>query len=68
MRHETVWLDCTIDRNSIETGRVVREVAAAVMIEKYRINLTFPLLFAPFLFSFFIFVLFCNSEGYRTIM
>ena len=52
----------------MKTGRVVREVAAAVMIEKYRINLTFLLLFAPFLFSFFIFALFCNSEGYCTII
>ena len=35
-----------IDRNSIKTGRVEREVTAAVMIEKYRINLTFLLIFA----------------------
>ena len=37
---------------------MVREVTAAVMIEKYGINLTFLLLFASFLFSFFIFVFF----------
>ena len=37
---------------------MVREASAEVMIEKYRINLTFLLLFASLLFSFFIFVLF----------
>ena len=46
MRHENVWLDRTIHRTSIKTERVVREAAAAVMTEKYRINLTFFLLFA----------------------
>ena len=46
MRHETAWLDRTIHCNSIKTGRVVREAAVAVMIEKYCINLTFLLLFA----------------------
>ena len=46
--------------------RMVRKVTAVVMVEKYGTNLTFLLLFASFLFSFF--VLFCNSEGYRTII
>ena len=30
MRHETVWLDHTIDRNSIKTGGLVRVAAAIV--------------------------------------
>ena len=37
---------------------MVREVLAAVMFEKYRFNLTFLLLFASFLYPFFIFVFF----------
>ena len=51
MRHETVWVDRTIDSNSIKIARVVREATVAVMIEKYRINLTFLLLFASLRFS-----------------
>ena len=46
MRHETVWVDRTIDSNSIkinsEGGK--RSIAAALMIEKNCINLTFFLL------------------------
>ena len=53
MRHKTVWLDRTIDCNSIKPERVVREAAAAVvMIENYRINLSLFLLFASLLYSF----------------
>ena len=52
MRHETVRVDHTLDRNSIKTDRMVREAAVVVMVEKYGINLTFLLLFASFLFSF----------------
>ena len=65
MRHKTVWLDHTIDCNSIKTGSVVRETAAAVMIDKYRINLTFLLLFASFLCSlfFFVFLLFLQRRS-----
>ena len=65
MRHETVWLDRTIHCDSIKIRRVVRETAAAVMIDKYRINLTFLLLFASFLCSlfFFVFLLFLQRRS-----
>ena len=71
MRHETVWLDRTIDRNFIKTGRLVRETTAAVMIEKYHIKLTFLLFFASFCFSFpYSSLILCYSydEGYRMII
>ena len=57
MRHETVRLDRTIDCSSIKTGRMVREAVAAVIIEKYRSNLNFLLVFffASLLCSFFFF-------------
>ena len=44
---------------------MVRETAAAVMIDKYRINLTFLLLFASFLCSlfFFVFLLFLQRRS-----
>ena len=63
MRHETVWLDRTIDRNSIKTGRVVREATAAVRNEKYRINLTPLLLFASLLCSFFFYLFYYSAEA-----
>ena len=66
MRHETVWVDRTIDRIFIKTDRMVREVTAAVMIENYRIDLTFHLLFASFrfasLFSFFFLFYFVTAS------
>ena len=53
MRHETLWVDRTIDSTFIKTDRMVRrEAAVAVMVEKCGIKLTFLLLFASFLFSF----------------
>ena len=50
---------------------VVREVTAEVMIEKYRINLTFLLIFASLRFSapssFILFYFTVIDEGYRTM-
>jgi len=52
---------------------MVREVTAVVIIEKCGINLTFLLLFASFLCSFFIFVFFyllhiITGDEYLTII
>ena len=55
MRHETAWLDRKIVHTFIKTDWMVREASAADMIEKYRINLTFLLIFASLLCSFFFF-------------
>ena len=66
MRHETVWLDRTIHCDSIKTRRVVREATATVMIEKYRINLTFFLLFALLLTFFLLVVLLTPITAFRS--